>query len=189
MSVPHEGDDLADRLGRLILGREDSAILDPGQPADHLEIVRRAVEANGVARDLLQQAVSAARSSGHSWAAIGDVLGLTRQAAQQRFGAAGDADASAPGSASGEIGEERWLGPITAFDEMPELELAGRRGWHTIGAAMFKHRMVRTATQWEHRRVVWNRPTKSFEKDGWVLALRAFPWIYLIRDTGLPAED
>ena len=118
--------------------------------------------------------------SGHSWAAIGAVLGLSRQATQQRFGAGKRLDEGA---------EYRWLGPVTAIDEMRELELAGRRGWRTIGAGMLKHRMERTDTQWEHRRVVWRRAAGSYEVDGWVVAVRAFPWLYLVRDLRTPPQD
>jgi hypothetical protein len=41
----------------------------------------------------LRRQVMVARRHGHSWAAIGFVLGITRQAAQQRFGNAGEATA------------------------------------------------------------------------------------------------
>jgi hypothetical protein len=41
----------------------------------------------------LRHQVAVARRHGHSWAAIGFVLGITRQAAQQRFGKAGGASA------------------------------------------------------------------------------------------------
>lgn len=34
----------------------------------------------------LQQAVNEARHQGWTWATVGDTLGITRQAAQQRFG-------------------------------------------------------------------------------------------------------
>jgi hypothetical protein len=44
-----------------------------------------------VAAAKLRRQVSLARRSGHSWAAIGFALGISRQAAQQRFGrGAGD---------------------------------------------------------------------------------------------------
>jgi hypothetical protein len=166
--------DLADTIGRAILADAD--------PADQLALVRRAAEADRAAGDLLQQAVNAARGAGHSWSAIGGTLGLTRQAAQQRFGKADDA---APGGDAAT--EERWLGPVTAFDEMHELELAGRLGWHTVGAGLLRHRMVRTPTQWEHKRVIWTGSLARYQRDGWQVGCRALPWVYLVRDTGEPA--
>lgn len=178
--------DLGDTLGR--------AILDGADPADHLDLVRRTAEADRATGELLQQAVHAARAGGHSWSAIGATLGLTRQAAQQRFGR----DTEPPDQPEDpkdpkdpkdpEAPEERWLGPVTAFDEMHELELAGRLGWHTIGAGLLRHRVVRTATQWEHRRIVWTGGLARLERDGWQVGCRAFPWVYLVRDTGEPAQ-
>lgn len=158
-----------------------SAILATAPSEDSLELVRHTVSAESVLRDLLQQAVGAARADGHSWAAIGTELGMSRQAVQQRFGGRVDEGSLAD--------EERWLGPVTAFDEMPELELAGRLGWHTVGVGMLRHRMVRTPTQWEHKRVVWSGSLARHEKDGWVVGSRAFPWVYLVRDTGRPAQS
>ena len=160
--------DLADAMGRAILAGTD--------PSDQLSLVRRTAEADAVAGSLLHQAVNAARSGGHSWSAIGDTLGLTRQAAQQRFGR--DAPLET---------EERWLGPVTAFDEMQELEIAGQKGWRTTGAGMLRHRVVRTATQWEHKRVMWTAALARHPQDGWEIGCRAFPWVYLVRDTGRPA--
>jgi hypothetical protein len=40
----------------------------------------------------LHRHVSSARRSGHSWAAIGYALGVSRQAAQQRFGGSEERD-------------------------------------------------------------------------------------------------
>lgn len=178
MNAPSAGQTIADAVGRAILGADGQG-LDPAHPQDHLVIVERAVLAEQAGRDLLQQAVAAARASGHSWAAIGGVLGMSRQAAQQRFGAVTEPEAEP---------EVRWLGPVTAFDELAELELAGRLGWRTVDAGMLKHKMMRTGTQWEHRRVVW-RPTAALEGEGWQVAVRAFPWIYLVRDLGVPPES
>ncbi len=177
--------DLAEALGHAIL-RDGTTLSETASsagtlgPDDHLALVRRSARADRITRDLLGRTVAAARGAGHSWAAIGNELGLTRQAVQQRFGSTADDDVE-PG--------HRWLGPVTAFDELPELELAGRQGWRTVEAGMLRHRMQRTDTQWEHRRVVWTRPTRHYEADGWEVGCRAFPWLYLVRDLGIPPEQ
>ena len=172
---------LAEALGRAILVAEFEEAPWDSQAGSELDLVRRTAAADEIVAGLLRQAVASARAGGHSWAAIGAALGMSRQAVQQRFGS-GDA----PGTADG--AEERWLGPVTAFDEMGELELAGRLGWHTVGAGMLRHRMVRTPTQWEHRRVVWTSSLRKHEQQGWQVGCRAFPWVYLVRDTGRPVE-
>lgn len=177
-AVSSAGDgELVDRVAAAILGEDaEGHRLDVEDPGDRLALVRRAAQAERAVRDLLGQSVGAARASGHSWAAIGAELGLSRQAVQQRFGAAA-VGATPP--------QMRRLGPVTALDEMAELELAGRQGWRTVGAGMFYHLVVHTDTQWEHRRVVWTRPAAAYENDGWTVAVRAFPWLYLVRDRGL----
>lgn len=82
MGSEHEGTYLTEALGAAILveleGDED------GQ--DHLAIVRRTAAAEIEVDALLRQAVGTARGAGHSWAALGAELGMSRQAAQQRFG-------------------------------------------------------------------------------------------------------
>lgn len=64
--------------------------LDPStQPASDAADLRRigaaAQRAEGAEQELAD-AVHAARAGGRSWAAIGMVLGVSKQAAQQRFG-------------------------------------------------------------------------------------------------------
>lgn len=182
MTSPSE--ELADGLGAAILAAGE-------RDADPLAVVSRVVAAEDAVRDLLRQAVVAARAAGCSWAAIGAELGMSRQAAQQRFGGGRSDDRrdGRQGDGQHSAGDtERWLGPVTAFDELPELELAGRLGWHTVEAGMLCHRMVRTDTQWEHKRVVWPGSLARNEKAGWQIGCRAFPWVYLVRDTGIPAE-
>lgn len=181
MTTGAERDRLAEGLGAAILEGLDA----DGDPAQHLALVRRAAAAEDEVAELLRQSVLAARAAGHSWAALGAELGMSRQAAQQRFG---DRKGVAVDAEDGKDAE-RWLGPVTAFDEMAELELAGRQGWRTVGAGMLKHRVRRTPTQWEHKRIVWTGPMRRWERDGWEVAVRAFPWVYLVRDTGLPAES
>ncbi|MFC5179987.1 hypothetical protein [Actinomadura harenae] len=58
----------------------------PGAPGDALAGVAAAAEAVRRADDRLRGTVEAARASGRTWQEIGDVLGITRQAAFQRFG-------------------------------------------------------------------------------------------------------
>lgn len=133
-------------------------------------------------RELLQQAVTTARASGHSWAAIGSELNLSRQAVQQRFGTGAVNDLDGP--------QERWLGPVTGFDELRELNIAGRLGWHTVEIGMLHHRVIKTDTQWEHKRVLRTAATlRRLEREGWQIGCNAFPWVYLIRDLGVPAEE
>jgi hypothetical protein len=54
--------------------------------AAHLRRIMAAVENVAVADQELHEAVNAARAAGDSWAAIGMALGVSRQAAYQRFG-------------------------------------------------------------------------------------------------------
>jgi hypothetical protein len=62
------------------------APLPPGPPLDVLAWVTDADAAVRQAQRHLAAAVTRARSQGHSWAQIAGRLGVTRQAAQQRFG-------------------------------------------------------------------------------------------------------
>ncbi|WP_435201136.1 hypothetical protein [Janibacter sp. GS2] len=170
---------LTEALGAAILTGLDGE----GGSHDHLAIVHRTAAAEVEIAALMQQSVAAARAAGHSWTQLGAELGMSRQAAQQRFGGRRrDTEEAGDGA------EDRWLGPVTAFDEMAELAIAGRQGWRTVGAGMLKHRVRRTPTQWEHKRIVWTGPLPRWEDEGWQVAIRAFPWVYLVRDTGLPAE-
>lgn len=131
-------------------------------------------------RSLLREAVSSARAAGASWEAIGRVLGMSRQAAQQRFGRPQDRD-DTPG--------KRILGPVTASSEMEALRVAGRHGWHSVGFGAYQHTLEHSPTQWEHRRirVVATGTKNRLERDGWQVIGTWFPWVYLKRDLGTPA--
>ena len=53
---------------------------------DQLHDIEAALGAFDAADERLHEAVRAARAADYSWAAIGAVLGVSKQAAQQRFG-------------------------------------------------------------------------------------------------------
>lgn len=129
---------------------------------------------------LLREAVASARGAGHSWDVIGRLLGVSRQAAQQRFGS-GAVEPLAAGS--GEVAERRVLSPLTAFTEMAVLEQEGRAGWHVVEYGTLFHVVEASDVPWEHRRVPWS-PTaaRRMAADGWTLIRGAtFPWGYYKR--------
>lgn len=55
-----------------------------------LTLIKAAKSELSMAEVNLRHRVAVARRSGHSWAAIGLMLDITRQAAQQRFGTDGE---------------------------------------------------------------------------------------------------
>jgi hypothetical protein len=52
---------------------------------DAIEDVRDACRVDMAVEKLLYQSVMAARSEGHSWSQVGDVMGISKQAAWERF--------------------------------------------------------------------------------------------------------
>lgn len=181
--------DLADAVARAVLIEAGIDVADSDSADalasaldgdEHLAVIAAGADAERQAAAMLERAVAAARAAGVSWARIGGRLGMSRQAAQQRFGGQPDPVDS---------DRERWLGPVTALDEMAELELAGRAGWRTVETGLLAHRMLRTDTQWEHRRILWRGSLAKEVAAGWQVGCRAFPWIYLVRDTGIPVAQ
>jgi dihydroxyacetone kinase len=63
--------------------------LDPAtttaRDATHFRVIIAAAEAVDAAESALRAAVRAAREAGDSWTVIGAALGVSKQAAQQRF--------------------------------------------------------------------------------------------------------
>ena len=158
-----------------------SPVSEPSGPEEFLRVLSTAQEIETEARRLLQQTVLSARRAGTTWSAIGETLGISKQAAQKRFTAQSGApdDPLSP--------HERLLGPVDMFNEMDELNLAGRYGWHSIGFDLSHHRVAHSATQWEHIRVMDAQRVPDLEESGWSIIGKAFPYTFLTRDTGVPA--
>ncbi|MEU6717369.1 DUF3887 domain-containing protein [Nonomuraea sp. NPDC046802] len=62
------------------------AVGSPLASPAYLDMVRRAQSVDGLAEQVLKLCVRQCRDAGHTWQEIGDLLGVTRQAAFQRFG-------------------------------------------------------------------------------------------------------
>ncbi|MEU9087188.1 hypothetical protein [Streptomyces sp. NPDC048357] len=183
---PAETDRIREGIAAAVLGAPDGL-------ADSLEHdahgYLRLVDASRVGAEeasrLLREAVQGARSAGHSWDTVGRVLGVSRQAAQQRFsGKAAGAGPSAPPADGANAPKRRTLSGLTAFDEMAALEEAGRDGWHMVGYGPFFHEVEASGHPWEHCRVTL--PTtarhRRLESEGWVpVGAGWFPWRYYKR--------
>jgi hypothetical protein len=87
-TIDDDGPDGADPLVIRVGGTARRLIqeLTGSESVSPLEVVTAARELAAAAADALQTAVDRARTAGHSWREIGDVLDTTRQAAFQRFG-------------------------------------------------------------------------------------------------------
>ncbi|MHB2024307.1 MAG: hypothetical protein ACYCO3_13420 [Mycobacteriales bacterium] len=71
---------------RSTLGKgQPTTRLPAGRPVDVLGWVSDSHEQSAIANRRLVAAVTRARQAGHPWSAIGARLGISRQAAQQRF--------------------------------------------------------------------------------------------------------
>ena len=162
-------------------GREGVLETLDTDPSGYLVLVAAGDVAADESGRLLHEAVTSARNAGHSWEAIGDVLGVSRQAAQQRFGA-GDRTAAGP--------NERVLYPLTAFTEMDALAKAGREGWHLVRFGPLHHVVEASGQQWEHRRdpLSIGARRRRLEESGWQGIGAWFPWRYYKRPLGLPPE-
>ena len=152
------------------------------EPSAHLELVALVLQARTETEALLRSTIAAARSAGCTWEAIGQVLDMSRQAAQQRYGKDEPLEPR-PG------GRVVRLAPLSAVNEMRVLDRAGRYGWHGIGYGALFHVVQKSDEQWEHRRVhVVGAERRRLEADGWErFGGGWFPWLYYKRCTGEPA--
>ena len=140
----------------------------------------RLVAAARVAADhsgrLLDDAVVGARHAGHSWAAIGNVLEVSRQAAQQRFSTStAQPDPVTP--------QQRVIRRVTAFNEMSVLEREQSDGWHLVGFGAGKLVVAASDHPWEHQRLTFASHTllRTIERDDWLVVGVWGPWTYLKR--------
>lgn len=153
-------------------------------PAAHLDLIALVRDAQGATDQILRAAVVSARTAGCTWEAVGGVLGMSRQAAQQRYGGTDQS-----GLDSAELGQTMHLTPLTAFNEMQVLNHAGRYGWHSVRNGALFHVVEKSDEQWEHwRSLGWAAPPVTSSGGPWQKAGSAwFPWVYYARPLGVAA--
>jgi hypothetical protein len=147
-------------------------------PAEFRDVIQAAQIVASEATLSLQRWVSAGRREGMSWTDIGDVLGISKQAAQQRF----RTDLGGDGPDGPDQIEVR-LG-ATAFNEVRILEQEGGRGNELLRVGALGLVFRKTAEVWEYRRVVaLSSPMAeaAMAKEGWSYVASWFPFHYFKR--------
>lgn len=156
--------------------------LDTASSADFEHLIDAASVVADESGESLRRWVHAGKHAGLSWADIGSVLGISRQAAQQRF--------SSPNTflGVGLVGAEGdgliLRSGMNAFNEVAVLEEEGTKGNELVGAAPFKLFFTPRGRQWENIRVTAVRRAsviKHYEAEGWTHALTWYPFVYFTR--------
>lgn len=129
------------------------------------------------AKSNLERWITAARRAGVTWIDIGNALGISKQAAQQRYRPATKAQDPVQKSARGVL-------EIAAFavDEPTILRREGRRGNELIdvneSTLFFRH----TRSKWEYRRLIeTSLEIYKMPQDGWTHVRSLFPFSYFKR--------
>lgn len=129
---------------------------------DYAEMIRAAHIVADESRLSLSHWIDAGRRAGMSWAEIGGLIGVSKQAAQQRFGGSVDPPQIAePGTISVRLG-------ATAFNEMAMLRAEGERGRELIGTGVLALTFRQSDTQWAYTRVSGvTTNADAMATDGW----------------------
>lgn len=160
---------------------EKAILTHAGQAADPasdshalLRLINATTEAVELCSKLQKSAVHQARRAEIPWSAIGDLMGMSRQAAQQRFAPEEPSDATSKTT--------RNIFGATAFNEMQILESEGRAGNHLVGFGPLYLTVMPSEQVWEHRRVTsLNIVNKRMEASGWTYVGSWFPFHYFKR--------
>ncbi|MFZ1744186.1 MAG: hypothetical protein WAT93_15155 [Pontixanthobacter sp.] len=128
----------------------------------------------------LHRWVDAARRAGLSWSDVGEVLGISKQAAQQRFRPGENREEVIPDEGSMVVR----LG-ATAFNEMQILREEGEKGNELVGVGILKLIFRHTDHTWEYRREIGNASTADdMRKAGWIIVDSWLPFRYFKRPMG-----
>ncbi|HEX8668128.1 MAG TPA: hypothetical protein VF727_07130 [Allosphingosinicella sp.] len=157
--------------------------LEPPFRGDSKEQFADAIVAAHVVADesrlSLHRWIDAGRRAGLSWADVGEVLGISKQAAQQRFRTAGEPEEGMP-----QRDHEIVRMGVTAFNELRVLREEGLRGNELIGVAGFRLIFRASDRRWDYSRIVAASAGPAAERmagDGWTYVSSWFPFHYFKR--------
>jgi len=146
---------------------------------DYAEMIVAAHIAADESRLSLHRWVDAGRRAGMSWTEIGALIGITKQAAQQRFRGSNDEP-----DLIGEEGEIVTRFGATAFNEVGMLAEEGSKGHELIRTGALQLVFRKTDRAWEYRRVVAVSTQAMLEgmaQSGWTYVSSWFPFHYFKR--------
>ena len=124
----------------------------------------------------LHRWIDAARRTGMSWTEVGASLGISKQAAQQRFRSLTQAD-----EPDIHEGEEVVRVGATAFNEMRILQQEGLKGNELVRTGALVLVFRRSDRPWEYCRQVGTPMTDRMAKAGWIYVSSWFPFHYFKR--------
>jgi len=158
--------------------------LEGATSEDFSRLIVKAYIASDEAGKSLKQWVQSGRRAGLSWADIGKLLGISRQAAQQRF-SIGTTDVYSDTADFDPKDPERIvITGVTAFNEVEILRAEGAKGREVVGATLLTLYFKQTDHLVENIRIVSLRGpsvVKEYENTGWTHALTWFPYRYFTR--------
>lgn len=168
---------------KLVGGSVDS--LDTASADDFRQLIRAAYIVADEAGLSLHRWVDAGRHAGLSWGDVGEVLGVSRQAAQQRFSRSSVfTDLSIPDAIHN--ADLICRTGMTAFNEVVVLEEEGRNGNELVGVAPLKLFFAPRGRPWENVRVTalalrGAAVVRRYEGNGWTHAATWYPFHYFTR--------
>lgn len=146
-------------------------------PEGYVEAITAAHLVADEGRLTLHRWIDAARRTGLSWTEIGEALGISKQAAQQRF-----KGISAEDDIEVADGEEIVRLGATAFNEMSILRTEGLKGHELTRTGALTLVFRRTSRTWEYKRRIGTAALSSEMKHaGWTYVSSWLPFSYFKR--------
>ena len=175
--TPVQETDIREQAANLALKwREQTVGPFTGESKEELaDMIVAAYLASDESRWSLHRWIDAGRRAGLSWTEIGGLIGVSKQAAQQRFGSPGASPDMEDGTVSVRLG-------ATAFNEMQILQQEGERKRELLGTGLLSLKFRQTEQIWEYKRTAGAQAlTEQLAGQGWSYVSSWFVFHYFKR--------